>query len=77
MIKDMSLLGREIHKVVIIDNLEECFSFQPENGLLIATWTGDSQDKELERIAGILEKLARVASIPDGIKFLRSVDKKF
>ncbi len=40
-----------MNKVIIIDNLYESFYNQPDNGILIANWYSDMEDKEL----GILE----------------------
>ena len=46
-IKDLSKLGRDISKVIIIDNIEENFSLQPDNGLNICDFEGDENDNEL------------------------------
>ena len=46
-LKDLSRLGRSIKKTLIVDNLEENFSLQPENGLAIKTWLSDGKDTAL------------------------------
>ena len=46
-IKDLSKLGRDISKVIIVDNIEENFSLQPDNGLNICDFEGDENDNEL------------------------------
>lgn len=38
----------------MIDNLENNFSLQPDNGLLIKSWNGDIQDTELKDITKVL-----------------------
>ena len=42
--KDLEKLGRDISKVIIIDNLKENSYKQPDNGLFIKTWTSDVND---------------------------------
>ena len=46
-IKDLSKLGRDISKIIIIDNNKDNFSLQPENGLHICSFLGDQNDDEL------------------------------
>jgi len=46
-IKDLSKLGRDISKVIIIDNVAENFKNTPDNGILIKSWFGDTDDNAL------------------------------
>ena len=46
-VKDLSKLGRELSKVIIIDNIEENYKLQPNNGLNISDFEGDEDDNEL------------------------------
>jgi len=52
--KDLSRLGRDLTKTLIVDNIAENFASQPENGIEILTWTGDPHDRELDTLAGFL-----------------------
>lgn len=44
--KDLSKLGRDIRKIIIIDNVKENFQWQPENGLNIKNFEGEESDNE-------------------------------
>ena len=47
-VKDLSKLGRDLSKIIIIDNIEDNYQFQPENGLNISDFEGDENDNELQ-----------------------------
>ena len=46
-IKDLSKLGRDLSKVIIVDNIEENYHLQPNNGINIIDFEGDENDNEL------------------------------
>ncbi len=46
-VKDLSKLGRDLSKVIIIDNIEDNYQLQPNNGLNISDFEGDDNDNEL------------------------------
>jgi CTD small phosphatase-like protein 2 len=54
-VKDISKLGRNLAKCIIIDNLPENFSLQPENGIYIQSWYGESEDRALFELAPLLK----------------------
>ena len=56
-IKDLSKLGRDISKIIIIDNNKDNFSLQPENGLHIRSFLGDQNDDELYSLSEDLMKI--------------------
>ena len=58
-IKDLSKLGRDINKVVIVDNNKDNFSLQPENGLHISPFLGDQNDDELYLLSDDLMKIVK------------------
>jgi hypothetical protein len=48
--KDLTLLGRELARTIIVDNSSSNFRHQQQCGIEIATWTGDSNDDHLQLI---------------------------
>ena len=60
-VKDLSKLGRDLNKIIIIDNLEDNYIFQPDNGLNISEFEGDENDNELQFL---LEDLLEVVTVP-------------
>jgi Dullard-like phosphatase family protein len=60
-VKDLSKLGRDLNKIIIIDNIEENYILQPNNGLNIIDFEGDENDNELQFL---LKDLLEVVSIP-------------
>ena len=72
-IKDLSKLGRDISKVIIIDNNKDNFSLQPENGLHICSFVGDQNDDELYSLTEDLMKI--VNSKKDDIRpIIKEID---
>ncbi|ODV69216.1 HAD-like protein [Hyphopichia burtonii NRRL Y-1933] len=57
LIKDLSLLNRDLGKVLMIDVNEEHCSAQPENSLILKPWDGKADD-DLVRLIPFLEYLA-------------------
>jgi len=57
-VKDMLRMGRDISKVIIIDNSPHSFAFQPENAIPCDSWFDDLEDRELFDLVPILEGLA-------------------
>jgi CTD small phosphatase-like protein 2 len=53
-VKDLSLLGRDINKTIIIDNISDNFILQPDNGIFISTWYDDMRDRFLDEITPLL-----------------------
>ena len=60
-VKDLSKLGRDLNKIIIIDNIEENYIFQPNNGLNIIDFEGDENDNELQFL---LQDLLEIVSVP-------------
>lgn len=45
--KDLSKIGRDLSKCIIIDNVSDNFCLQPDNGIFIKTWYDDMSDTDL------------------------------
>lgn len=56
-IKDLSWLGRDLTKTLIIDNIADNFKLQHCNGLHIKTWCGDIRDEEFLALQNLLNHL--------------------
>lgn len=67
-VKDLARLGRDLHKVLIIDNSPASYSFHPENAIPVPTWWDDPSDVELLDILPLLERLEKAESIYEVLK---------
>ena len=57
-IKDLSLIGRDLKKTIIIDNIAENFLYtQPYNGIKIVSWYDDLDDTELDTLLPFLKQI--------------------
>lgn len=57
-VKDISKLGRKLERVLIIDHDPEAFQLQPENGIQIRPFEGDTSDSELLDLLDFLKAAA-------------------
>ena len=71
LVKDLSLLGRDIAKTIIIDNISDNFILQPDNGIFISTWYDDMNDRFLDEITPLLCEIVE-KKIPDVRRALRA-----
>jgi len=53
-IKDISLLGRPLHKTIIVDNIASNFVLHPQNGIHIKSWYDDDYDDVLSKLYAVL-----------------------
>ena len=71
LVKDLSLLGRDINKTIIIDNISDNFILQPDNGIFISTWYDDMKDRFLDEITPLLREIVE-RQVPDVRRALRT-----
>lgn len=64
-VKDLSLLGRPLHRIAIIDNSPVTYLFQPRNAIPILSWFDDPRDTELLKLLPMLRQLAQSPSAYD------------
>lgn len=62
-VKDLDKLGRDLSKVIFIDNIEDNFSLQPANGLKISDFEGDENDNELQFLLHDLLEIVTLENI--------------
>lgn len=62
-VKDLSRLGRDLTKVVIVDNSPASYIFHPDNAVPCQSWFDDMQDTELSDLIPFFEGLAQVDDV--------------
>ena len=67
------MLGRDLRKVIIVDNSPTSYYFQPENAIPIKSWIDDPADVELFKLTEFLENIADVPDVKDYISRMSDV----
>lgn len=55
-VKDISKLGRDLTRTLIIDNSPLSYALQPENAIPISSFISDNADRELDKALELLER---------------------
>jgi hypothetical protein len=71
-VKDLEKIGRDLKRVIIVDNLKENYSWQKQNGIHIRTWYDDPEDTELQQLVPILRSI-----VTDGYDDVREALQNF
>jgi CTD small phosphatase-like protein 2 len=56
-VKDLSVLGRELGKTILVDNSPHAYAYNVNNGVPIESWFDDESDTELLKLLGFLKKV--------------------
>jgi RNA polymerase II subunit A small phosphatase-like protein len=62
-VKDLGRLGRELSRVIIVDNSPASYIFHPDNAVPVASWFDDMSDTELRDLIPFFEKLSQVDNV--------------
>ncbi|KAI3895121.1 hypothetical protein MKX03_010988 [Papaver bracteatum] len=78
-IKDLSMFGVDLAKVILVDNRPTNFCFQRDNGIPIRSWYSDPHDEELSTLVPFLERLAAADDVRPiiGERFSRNAQEKW
>ena len=72
-VKDLSKLGRDLGRIIIVDNMEQNYKLQPYNGITIRPfWGKDTNDMALFDLLNILIKIVKMdMDVRDGIRYFK------
>eukprot|EP01017_Pseudomicrothorax_dubius_P003874 TRINITY_DN10661_c0_g2_i2.p1 TRINITY_DN10661_c0_g2~~TRINITY_DN10661_c0_g2_i2.p1 ORF type:complete len:370 (+),score=55.65 TRINITY_DN10661_c0_g2_i2:129-1238(+) len=75
-VKDLSRLGRNLKDVIIVDNTDSSFRFQPGNAVFIESFYNDPNDTALDDWTELLELLSQVNDVRPLKKWKEKFDQK-
>jgi len=76
-VKDLARLGRQMKDVILIDNSDTCFMFQPENAFHIENFFDNRNDLELYKLIPFLEHLAQLDDVRNIPLHWKNFDKSY
>ncbi|XP_077369357.1 carboxy-terminal domain RNA polymerase II polypeptide A small phosphatase 2 [Festucalex cinctus] len=70
-VKDLSRLGRDLHKTLILDNSPASYIFHPNNAVPVVSWFDDVDDAELLNLLPVFEELSQAENVYTQLDQLR------
>ncbi|XP_047438888.1 carboxy-terminal domain RNA polymerase II polypeptide A small phosphatase 2 isoform X2 [Mugil cephalus] len=70
-VKDLSRLGRDLHKTLILDNSPASYIFHPNNAVPVVSWFDDVDDAELLNLLPVFEELSQADNVYTRLDELR------
>ncbi|XP_026224136.1 carboxy-terminal domain RNA polymerase II polypeptide A small phosphatase 2 isoform X1 [Anabas testudineus] len=70
-VKDLSRLGRDLHKTLILDNSPASYIFHPNNAVPVLSWFDDVEDAELLNLLPVFEELSQADDVYTRLDQLR------
>ncbi|XP_045906669.1 CTD small phosphatase-like protein 2-B isoform X1 [Micropterus dolomieu] len=67
-IKDLNILGRDLTKTVVLDNAPHTYPYHLMNTIPIKSWSGESEDRELQKLIPSMEKLSTAEDFREVLK---------
>lgn len=73
--KDLSLLGRPLDKVILVDNSPTSLAMQPDNGIPVRTWQDDMKDREMIDLISVLHSCRNSGNVRNVLRTLYRFDE--
>ncbi|KAM4737954.1 carboxy-terminal domain RNA polymerase II polypeptide A small phosphatase 2 [Anableps anableps] len=70
-VKDLSRLGRDLNRTLILDNSPASYIFHPNNAIPVVSWFDDADDAELLNLLPMFEELSKADDVYTRLDQLR------